>query len=336
MAQLLGELHMGIMNETRIDSWAQAVAAFGGLRRRGYVFRGQADAEWSLQTSLDRIESADRAIDELEILFYFQRRALPLLPQGVDVSAAPVTTWTSLLQHYGGPTRLLDVSRSPYVAAFFALEAATKDAAVFALDAEALQLHAIARLQSQFGLNGDEAIRLARGDQERFLRLVVEKHGNFPFVLPIEPLNFDLRQSSQQALFLVPGTLDRSLDELLEAVPESYNQRAVVLKMVFPPSVRDEALNELVSMNVTHSSLFPGLDGLGRSTRLQAQRRVDRSAMLAALREPAWLSRALAVRREDDAVATPDVSIDEEVSVRDAVRAELEQAERLVTPLSKE
>ena len=42
--------------------------------------------------------------------------------------------WLSLMQHHGAPTRLLDFTWSPYVAAFFALYRATADAAVWAFN----------------------------------------------------------------------------------------------------------------------------------------------------------------------------------------------------------
>ncbi len=37
------------------------------------------------------------------------------------------TEWLALIQHFGGPTRLLDFTLSPFVAIFLALEKAVAD-----------------------------------------------------------------------------------------------------------------------------------------------------------------------------------------------------------------
>ena len=70
----------------------------------------------------------------------FQRRAHHYLndvpPLGECIE------WLALIQHYSGPTRLLDFTHSPYVAAFFAMEKAEHDAVVWAIDTDALHVKA--------------------------------------------------------------------------------------------------------------------------------------------------------------------------------------------------
>lgn len=45
-----------------------------------------------------------------------------------------VIEWLALMQHFGAPTRLLDFTQSPYVATYFAVEDATEDSVIWAVN----------------------------------------------------------------------------------------------------------------------------------------------------------------------------------------------------------
>lgn len=244
----------------RIDSWAQYRALIDAGTYRSWGFRGQPHADWGLWTALSRhfryagVHPAAWARQEERILRVFKRKAhLWVDPQPAEGNSFE---WLALMQHHGAPTRLLDMTWSPYVALFFALDRGAPRSAVWAFN--------VARINAMPGrLRDGRTIDVApssmREDgsfEQHFLRQTL------PFVIVGEPHAMHRRLIAQSSTFMVPSVLDRSIDAILA----DYDGEPLVTKLELDTArMRADALYALYQMNITHATLFPDLDGLGRS-----------------------------------------------------------------------
>jgi hypothetical protein len=196
------------------------------------------------------------AEQEERIVRIFKRKAHLFLDHIPDETDA--FQWLALMQHHGAPTRLLDFTWSPFVAAFFALERASGDAAVWALSIP-LIWKAKHKFPGTKRLVTEEELSLRKpGNYERFfLRNVV------PFVVTGEPMVMNQRLVAQAGTFVVPGILDRAVEEVLSTYPDP---EATAVKFVLhSQKMRDDAMFAFYNMNITNATLFPGLDGLAKS-----------------------------------------------------------------------
>ncbi|NML44715.1 FRG domain-containing protein [Ramlibacter sp. G-1-2-2] len=236
--------------------WSEFVAQTDALQ--GWAFRGHVDASWPLVPSLTRrlqLFSPDPRIWPLRegrAMRVFRRKAHIHLQ---DRSALDDDLrCLALMQHHGAATRLLDFTKSPFVAAFFALESASSDVAVFALNTPALWHRAP---DFNTTLTRSRIDPRLPGNFERYFL------GNkLPLLWYGEPSEMDSRLIAQSGLFVIPGLLDQPLDVILDNYGGSQD---LLVKFVLPLSMRDEAMRALYRMNVTYATLFPDLDGLARS-----------------------------------------------------------------------
>lgn len=245
------------MQEIRLNRWSEFVDLTEA--QAGWAFRGEVSARWPLVSSLTRRLQTfcdDRSLwplREERAVRVFRRKAHIYL---TDRSALQDDLrCLALMQHHGAPTRLLDFTKSPYVAAFFALEDAVDDAAVYALNTPALWS---AAPQIDPTLTRERIDPRVPGNYERWFS------GNrWPIVWFGEPLEMDQRLVAQSGLFVLPGVLDQPLDRILQGYPST---QPLLVKYVLPHTLREPAMQALYRMNVTNASLFPDLDGLARST----------------------------------------------------------------------
>lgn len=248
--------------EVLVRSWHDFVELVSSPKYDGWAFRGQQQAEWPLFSSLSRYlqqyipESSRWPSQEARSIRIFRRKAHHF--QIPDEELDDDLSCIALMQHHGSPTRLLDFTKSPFVAAFFALERATTDAAVWALNSPALYFDANLKRRGGARHTRDQVDPRNRGVFDEYY--LPNRH---KFVWMGEPWRMNRRLIAQSGTFLVPGVIDVPIEEILSYYRSPYD---MMVKFVLPArTIRRDAMWSLYRMNITHATLFPDLDGLARS-----------------------------------------------------------------------
>ncbi len=229
-----------------------------GRHRDSGVYRGAANASWPLLTSLDTLGGVHpphgKADLEVHILRNFIRYSRPFFPGPV------VDDWEVLVaaQHHGLPTRLLDWTYSPMVAAHFATLGPGRetDRAVWRLDWKAVHRH--------FRLPG-RALQIQDlegifGEERPFTpwTLFDPRTRERTFACMIEPPSLDARITTQAATFTLCSDNRRSFDEFLE----DNGLRSALTRFVIPAKEVSRLRDQLDLVSVDERRLFPDLDGL--------------------------------------------------------------------------
>ena len=238
---------MSSIEKETVESWESLVTTLDDTFKHfnGYIFRGQADTEWKLESTLARaLKETPLKNKEKEQLENTHLTSFKINLRGRSnynlENVSDDELW-ALGQHFGLFTPLLDWTRSPYVALYFSL---------------------LGKCESGYRV----IWALLESDIET-LNAKVRNHAKR--IRVINPLtNYNHRLVNQRGLFVkIPVGVD-----LEKWVKPSENFTWVTMyKISFPDKIRNDALAALDSMNINHLTLFPDITGSSLHTNYQLE-----------------------------------------------------------------
>lgn len=246
------------MDGTTIQSVEEFIAA---VRKDStgwaYVwFRGEPKSDTPLVPKLCRLRRDGRTRDENKLLQFFRMKA-PIFAVGPCPDRKATDQWLFLAQHVGLPTRLLDWTESALVGLHFAVLEA--EPVVWMLNPIELNRLSVTAGQestgSEFPLTW---FHPANGINIGSINIRGAWELDGPGVsLPvaIQPTNIHPRMSVQRSCFTVQG---KDKGSLVNRVPDLLKRYDV------EPGCREGIQRDLGLLGISHSTVFPDLDGLAR------------------------------------------------------------------------
>lgn len=231
--------------------FVQALAARHGDHAQLW-YRGEDNSSLTLVPSIQRSEKRLQMERFLSNDFYIRAKQTLEAPPDRNNYAY----WIALMQHYGLPTRILDWSRSPLVAVFFATETyavTDTDACVWVLVPDALNE------EEGFGrciypIDADTA-------QEMLLPAFKHLHHNPVLedkILACASTDKNLRMYSQQSCFTVHNSL-RKLEDICD--------EHMLYKIIIPKDKKQYFIESLRVLGITEGFIYPDLEHICRDLR---------------------------------------------------------------------
>ncbi|MBQ8081250.1 MAG: FRG domain-containing protein [Clostridia bacterium] len=230
------------------DVWNEKLLRY----RDNRVYRGMADVRWTLEPALNRACPHDLTL-ERQILRSFRKYGYADLE-----STGSFWQIAAMGQQFGLPTRLLDWTYSPLVAAHFATEDIDlydRDGVIWRADVDRINQHLPKPLRELLTDKDSSIFTMGMLDQIGGNYDALSAFSDQPYAFFFEPASTVNRIANQYALFSL--TTDPAI--LIDRLPGLED---CFEKIVIPKEIKLEVRDKLDYINISERMIYPGLDGI--------------------------------------------------------------------------
>ena len=227
------------------------------------IWRGQSNAKWPLETSLERFlddeEIPERESYPFSRFYSIFREAMPFVKkfsgldfvyESVDAPIIPYSTfekikdhWNDvvLLRHYGFPSFLLDWTRSPWIALYFAFEPANGG------EERAIYVHKLKNKEKKH-------------TERRYHIETIDGFAN--------ERRHRMQQCWLSCAYEVVNGDEQNIIPYEKAIIETGRENEFV-KITLPSEIRNDILVRLSEYNINHFTLFENAEAVMRTAALE-------------------------------------------------------------------